>query len=71
MVDVMRTAIGYWASSEVPPVDPSGRLRRTSSVGRRGARFPQLVGGESMVRPAEAAIRREAMARESLVKRLM
>jgi CheY-like chemotaxis protein len=49
---LMREILGYWAMSEVPPVDEKGRLLITKSVGRRGARYPQGKGGEAMRRPA-------------------
>ncbi|HEY0946778.1 MAG TPA: response regulator [Opitutaceae bacterium] len=49
--EFMRTLLGYWTLSEVPPVDETGRLLTTNSSGRRGARFPQPKGGAAMKRP--------------------
>lgn len=49
----MQWMIGYWASSEVPPVDENGRLLGTNSTGRKGARYARPKGGERMVRPGE------------------
>lgn len=48
---LMQEILGYWAKSEVPPVDEKGRLLITKNVGRRGARYPQDKGGETMKRP--------------------
>jgi DNA-binding response OmpR family regulator len=47
----MLSLITYWTSSEVPPVDETGRLITTKSEGHRGARYPQPKGGPTMRRP--------------------
>lgn len=48
----MRSIVEYWASSEVPPVDRTGRVMGTNSAGRIGARYAKPVaGGASMERP--------------------
>jgi CheY-like chemotaxis protein len=48
----MRSIVEYWAGSEVPPVDRSGRVLTTNSVGRLGARYAKpVVGGAAMERP--------------------
>lgn len=48
----MRSIVEYWAGSEVPPVDRTGRVLATSSVGRLGARYPKPAGGgAAMERP--------------------
>lgn len=47
----MRLIFEYWATSQVPPVDESGKLLKTTSDGKRGARFPQIEAGEVMKRP--------------------
>lgn len=47
----MRQIVQYWATGEVPPVDETGRLLVTKSLGRRGARYPQPKGGVAMKRP--------------------
>src|SRR6185312_12072704 len=46
----LRQLLEYWACAESPPVDRDGRLIRTNSAGRRGARYPQVPGGERMLR---------------------
>lgn len=51
LVGCMSAIIGYWTSSEVPPVDETGRLTVTKSAGRRGARYPQPKGAAGMRRP--------------------
>lgn len=48
--NLLRSIVEYWATSEVPPVDETGRLLVTPSAGRRGARYPQPRGGKSMQR---------------------
>jgi CheY-like chemotaxis protein len=48
---LLRGLVEYWATSAVPPVDENGRLLITESIGRRGARYPQLRGGAAMKRP--------------------
>lgn len=48
----MRSIVEYWAGSEVPPVDRTGRILMTSSVGRLGARYAKPVdAGAAMKRP--------------------
>lgn len=48
----MRSIVEYWVGSEVPPVDRTGRVLITSSVGRLGARYAKPArGGASMERP--------------------
>lgn len=48
----MRSIVEYWAGSEVPPVDRTGRVLATNSAGRLGARYAKPVdGGEKMKRP--------------------
>jgi DNA-binding response OmpR family regulator len=48
----MRSIVEYWAGSQVPPVDRTGRVLPTNSVGRLGARYPKpLPGGAAMQRP--------------------
>ena len=48
----MRSIVEYWAGSEVPPVDRTGRVLATSSKGRLGARYPKPPsGGAVMERP--------------------
>lgn len=53
----MNQILKYWAASEVPPVDESGRLLVTSSIGRMGERYPQLIGGALMRRPGRPSKR--------------
>lgn len=52
LVALLTAMLDYWTSSEVPPVDETGRLMVTECGGRRGARFPQPKGALRMVRPA-------------------
>lgn len=48
----MRSIVEYWAGSEVPPVDRTGRILTTNSVGRLGARYAKPAdGGPAMERP--------------------
>lgn len=48
----MRSIVEYWAGSEVPPVDRTGRVLATNSTGRIGARYAKPVeGGAAMERP--------------------
>lgn len=48
----MRSIVEYWAGSEVPPVDRTGRVLATNSSGRIGARYAKPVaGGVTMERP--------------------
>lgn len=48
----MRSIIEYWAGSQVPPVDRTGRVLPTNSTGRLGARYAKPVaGGAAMQRP--------------------
>ena len=48
----MRAIVEYWAGSEVPPVDRTGRVLTTNSAGRIGARYPKPEpGGVAMERP--------------------
>jgi CheY-like chemotaxis protein len=48
----MRSIVEYWAGSQVPPVDPTGRVLPTNSIGRLGARYPKpAAGGVAMERP--------------------
>lgn len=48
----MRSIVEYWAGSEVPPVDRTGRVLATNSLGRLGARYPKPAdGGAAMERP--------------------
>jgi CheY-like chemotaxis protein len=48
----MRAIVEYWAGSEVPPVDRTGRVLPTNSAGKMGARFPKPApGGAEMERP--------------------
>jgi len=48
----MRSIVEYWAGSEVPPVDRTGRVLDTNSRGRKGARYAKPVsGGPEMLRP--------------------
>ena len=49
--DDIRQIFEYWATSQLPPVDKTGKLLKTKSAGRRGARYPQHEGGKSMKRP--------------------
>lgn len=56
----LRRLIEYWAGCQVPPVDETGRLLRTTSHGRCGARYPQLFGSAAMRRPDENAPARQA-----------
>lgn len=37
----LRQILEYWASSQVPTVDQTGRLLKTSNIGRRANRYPQ------------------------------
>lgn len=48
----MRSIVEYWAGSEVPPVDRTGRVLTTNSTGRLGSRYPKPAdGGAMMERP--------------------
>ena len=48
----MRSIVEYWAGSEVPPVDRTGRVLPTNSAGRIGARYAKPApGGAEMERP--------------------
>jgi len=48
----MRSIVEYWAGSEVPPVDRTGRVLATNSAGRIGARYAKPAhGGPAMERP--------------------
>ena len=48
----MRSIVEYWAGSEVPPVDRTGRVLDTNSAGRIGARYDKPAeGGATMERP--------------------
>ncbi|MEY4940049.1 MAG: hypothetical protein RIQ93_1784 [Verrucomicrobiota bacterium] len=48
----MRSIVEYWAGSEVPPVDRTGRVLATNSLGRIGARYAKPAdGGKAMERP--------------------
>ena len=48
----MRSIVEYWAGSQVPPVDRTGRILPTNSTGRIGARYPKPAqGGAEMQRP--------------------
>lgn len=48
----MRSIVEYWAGSEVPPVDRTGRVLTTNSAGRLGARYAKPAeGGAAMERP--------------------
>jgi CheY-like chemotaxis protein len=48
----MRSIVEYWAGSEVPPVDRTGRVLETNSAGRLGARYAKPAeGGAKMERP--------------------
>jgi CheY-like chemotaxis protein len=48
----MRSIVEYWAGSEVPPVDRTGRVLATDSAGRIGARYAKPIdGGAAMERP--------------------
>ena len=48
----MRSIVEYWAGSEVPPVDRTGRVLATNSTGRIGARYSKPAdGGAAMERP--------------------
>ncbi len=48
----MRSIVEYWAGSEVPPVDRTGRVLETNSEGRIGERYAKPVdGGAKMKRP--------------------
>lgn len=48
----MRSIVEYWAGSEVPPVDRTGRVLTTNSSGRLGARYAKPPsGGPTMERP--------------------
>ena len=49
--DCMRCIVEYWATSAVPPVDATGRIKKTSSFGRLGERYPQPEAGPRMRRP--------------------
>lgn len=53
---LLRSLVEYWATSEVPPVDQTGRLLITNSLGRLGARYPQPRGGKSMKRPVSRQV---------------
>lgn len=55
LAEILRSILRYWATSEVPPVDITGRLLVTKSVGRLGARYPQAAGGKAMKRPKKPA----------------
>jgi CheY-like chemotaxis protein len=46
----MRSIVGYWSSSEMPPVDETGRVLATKSKGRLGARFAKPIAGPKMKR---------------------
>jgi CheY-like chemotaxis protein len=49
----MRSIVEYWGGSQVPPVDRTGRVLPTNSVGRLGARYAKPArGGVAMERPA-------------------
>jgi CheY-like chemotaxis protein len=49
----MRSIVEYWAGSQVPPVDRTGRVLPTNSVGRLGARYAKPArGGVAMQRPS-------------------
>lgn len=48
----MRSIVEYWAGSETPPVDRSGRILETNSTGRLGERYAKPVEGDAkMKRP--------------------
>lgn len=48
----MRSIVEYWAGSEAPPVDITGRLLATDATGRLGARYAKPAeGGLAMERP--------------------
>lgn len=48
----MRSIVEYWAGSEVPPVDRTGRVLTTNSAGKLGARYAKPPnGGAVMERP--------------------
>jgi CheY-like chemotaxis protein len=49
----MRNILEYWATSEVPPVDETGRLLVTCQTGRAGARYLQPKAGARMRRPGQ------------------
>ena len=51
---LLREILAYWSTSHIPPVDETGRLVATKSVGRRGGRYPQPDGGKSMKRPSRS-----------------
>lgn len=52
--DKMRQILTYWATSKTPPVDETGKLSKTPSAGRRGARYQQPEGGAVMERPSRS-----------------
>ena len=48
----MHSIVQYWAGSQVPPVDRTGRVLPTNSTGRLGARYAKPAkGGAAMERP--------------------
>lgn len=47
--ELLTHLLAYWLTTELPPVDESGRLQITSAA-LRGKRFPQSPGGEHMQR---------------------
>lgn len=51
LVECMRDMLAYWLTSEVPPVDESGRVLVTSSTDRLGARYPRPAAAARMKRP--------------------
>lgn len=57
LVTFFQTLLGYWISSQVPPVDENGRLLVTNSRARLGARYPQPKGTARMQRPGARARR--------------
>ena len=47
----MRDLLEYWASSKVPPVDETGKIRKSKNRGELANRFPQPDAGKVMTRP--------------------
>jgi CheY-like chemotaxis protein len=52
----MRSIAEYWSSSEVPPVNHTGKILATDSHGRLGARYAKPAGGAVMKRPGASGV---------------
>ncbi len=58
MEKLLRNLVEYWSTSEIPPVDETGRVMLTQSMGRLGERFTQPHGAPCMKRPASRRLSR-------------